>query len=260
MRAVSANDATRVVYTVIEGDKPAVVLLHGLAGSSREFLPTAEALVGRKVILIDLRGHGASTTLPIDTSREAFASDVVSVIWAEASEPVDLVGQSMGGHTAMMVAAARPDLVRRLVLLESNQGGGTVEEHTALGDFFRSWAVPFVDREAASVALGDGPLERAWIDDLEERADGLYPRFDANVMQSTVEAVATPRWTEWESVLAPTLVVYADGGMFSEEEKSEFVRRGGNVRRADLTNASHDAHLDAFEQWTRALITFIRVP
>lgn len=260
MRQVCAGDGTKIAYTVIEGDNPAVVLLHGLAGSSRELLPTAQALVGRRIILIDQRGHGASTTVPTDTSREAFVSDVVSVICAEASEPVDLVGQSIGGHTAMLVTASRPDRVRRLVLLESNQGGGTVEKHSALEDFFRSWDVPFVDRAAAAAALGDGPLHRAWVADLDERVDGLYPRFDANVMQATIEAVATPRWAEWESITVPTLVVYADGGMFTEEEKSEFVRRGRDVRRADLMNASHDAHLDAFDQWIHALASFICTP
>jgi hypothetical protein len=51
----------------------------------------------------------------------------------------------------------------------------------------------------------------------------------------------------------PTIVLYADGGMFSEEQKAEFVSRGRSVRRVDLTDASHDAHLDAFDQWISAL-------
>lgn len=256
-RRIVAGDGTMIAYTVVEGGQPAVVILHGLAGSSREFLPTARALIGRKVILVDQRGHGASTTVPIDTSREAFVSDVVHVIEAETSAPVDLVGQSMGAHTAMLAAAARPALVRRLVLLEGNEGGGTPEEHAAIGTFFRSWDTPFADRATAAAALGDGPLARAWVDDLEERADGLHPRFDADVMQAAIEAVAVPRWAEWQSVEAPTLVVYADGGMFSEEQKAEFVQRGRNVHRVDLRDASHDAHLDAIEQWTDALLDFI---
>ncbi|PZE33944.1 alpha/beta hydrolase [Curtobacterium sp. MCPF17_031] len=254
---VRADDGTTIVYTVFAGEGPTVVILHGLAGSSREFIPTAHALGGRRVILIDQRGHGRSTTRPADTSRGAFVTDVVRVIMAETSEPVDVVGQSMGAHTAMLVAAIRPDLVRRLVMLERNQGGGTAEEHTALRDYFRSWTVPFASRAAAAAALGDGPLERAWVDDLEKRTDGLHPRFDADVMQATIEAVEEPRWAEWEAVEVPVLVIYADGGMFSESEKSEFVRRGRNVEREDLSNASHDAHLDAFDQWIDALRRFI---
>lgn len=253
------SDGTTISYFVVDGAEPPVVILHGLAGSHREFIPTARELSGRRVILIDLRGHGRSTKVPVDTSREAFVRDVVSVIEAEATGPVDLVGQSMGAHTAMMVAADRPDLVRKLVMLEGNEGSGAPEEHVALGDFFRSWPLPFAGRAAALAVLGDGPLQRAWVDDLSEGQEGLYPRFDAGVMQATISAVATPRWTEWESIDAPALVIYADNGIFSEEQKAEFVRRGRNVQRVDLPNASHDAHLDAFEDWTRALTRFIGV-
>lgn len=254
---VVVADGSSISYTVFEGVEPAVVILHGLAGSSREFVPTAGALVGRRVILVDQRGHGRSTTRPSDTSRNAFVSDVVRVIAAETSEPVILVGQSMGAHTAMLLTAARPDLVRQLVMLEADQGGGSAHESAALGDYFRSWKVPFASRAEAAAALGDGPLARAWVEDLEERADGLHPRFDADVMQATIEAVGEPRWAEWERIELPVLVIYAGGGMFSEDQKSEFLRRGRNARRVDLIKASHDAHLDAFDQWIDTLLTFI---
>lgn len=256
-RQVKTADGTTISYTVLPGVEPTAVLLHGLAGSSRELIPTARALPGRRAILIDQRGHGFSTREPADTSREAFVGDVVTVIETETTSPVDLIGQSMGAHTAMLTAAWRPDLIRRLVLLEGNEGGGTADEHAAIGNFFRSWNVPFTHRQTALAALGDSPLAHAWVNDMDERPDGLYPRFDADVMQATITAVAQPRWTEWERVQAPTLAVYADGGMFTEEQKSAFVERGNDVTRVDLTGASHDAHLDAFDAWVEALTAFL---
>ena len=152
-----------------------------------------------------------------------------------------------------------PDLVERLVLLEGGVGSGEPEEHRALGDFFRSWPTPFVDRAAAHAFLGDGPLANAWVDDLEERSDGYVPRFDADVMVRTIEAVSTPRGAEWESIGAPVLVVYAENGMFTEEQKAEFVARAQNAIRVDLEGASHDAHLDAFDGWIAALRSFLPV-
>lgn len=246
-------------YAVADGAEPTVVILHGLAGSGREFERTARALAGRRVILIDQRGHGHSTRNPRDTSRDAFVSDAVRVIKAESPHPIDLVGQSMGAHTAMLLAAAHPRLVRRLVLLECDAGSGTPEEHAALGNYLRSWPAPFTDRSAAAIALGTGPLAQAWIADLEEHADGLYPRFDPDVMVATITEVATPRWNEWEQVAAPTLVLYAENGMFSEQQKKDFVARGGNATRIDLAGASHDAHLDAFDEWVAALTSFLEV-
>lgn len=254
------HDGTVISYVVLDGGAPDVVLLHGLAGSGREMLPTARALAGRRVLVVDQRGHGGSTRRPDDLSREAFVDDVVQVVLGECTGPVDLVGQSMGAHTAMLVAAARPDLVRRLVLLECHEGGSAGEERPdddALKTYFASWPVPFADRASARQVLGDGPLARAWVADLEERPDGLHPRFDAAVVGAVARTMSTPRRAEWASVEAPTLVVYADGGMFTEEQKRSFVAAGRRARRADLTGASHDAHLDAFDQWARALSTFL---
>lgn len=260
IREIHIEDGTAISYSVFDGANPALVILHGLAGSGREFIPTARAFSGKKVILIDQRGHGRSSRAPADTSRAAFVGDVVRVIEAESSGQVDLVGQSMGAHTGMLVAAARPDLVRKLVLLEANEGGGSAEESAALGDFFHSWEVPFATRAEARASLGAGPLVEAWASDLEERPGGLYPRFDPEVMVATMRSVADPRWEEWERVTAPTLVIYADGGMFTEEQKACFTSRGRNVTRVDLVGASHDAHLDAFEQWIDALTAFIVDP
>ena len=235
VREVTTNDGVSVSYLVVHGADPAVVSLHGLAGSSREFLPTAQALAGRRVVLIDQRGHGSSTLLGV----------------------VDLVGQSMGAHTAMLAAALRPDLVRQLVLLECDADGGTTDEAKAVGDYFRSWEVPYETRKSAQAALGNSPLSRAWAADLEERQDGLYPRFDPDVMTRTLTAVMCPRWDEWESITTPTLVVYAEHGMFTDKQKDQFIKRGRDVSRVDLAGASHDAHLDAFDQWIDALRGFL---
>ncbi len=149
-----------------------VVILHGLAGSAREFFATARALPEFRTVLIDLRGHGRSTRRPGDLSREAFTADVVRVIEAVVGTPVTLVGQSMGGHTAMLVAACRPDLVSRLVLLESGAGGGSETQNERLGDYFRSWPLPFSSMAAAREFLGTVPWRRhGWLTWSTDRTD-----------------------------------------------------------------------------------------
>lgn len=254
---IDVGSSVQINYFDSGGDGHAVVILHGLAGSAREFFPTAAALPGFRTILIDLRGHGRSTRRPDDLSRETFVDDVVHVIEAVVGNPVTLVGQSMGGHTAMLLAAARPDLVHQLVLLETGAGSGNHIQNEAMGEFFSSWPVPFANHAAAREFLGDGALAKAWADDLEERHDGLWPRFDPEVMVSAINEVSVPRWEEWESVLAPTLVVYGEHGMFTPGEKSEFALRGRNVQLHDLVGASHDAHLDAFDEWVSVLSSFL---
>lgn len=238
------------------GDGPPVLLLHGLAGSSRELSPTAEALSDSfRVLLMDQRGHGCSTRCPADVSRAAFVDDVVAVI--EQVVPAQgcmLVGQSMGAHTAFLVAATRPDLVERLVMLEGHVAGSdNPQEASALGRFFASWPTPFPDVPAARAHLGHDAIVDAWVEDLEVTADGLSPRFDADIMERTITAVHEPRWAEWESLLVPTLAVFAKDGMFSSAEKDELIRRRPATDRIDLAGGSHDAHLDAFDEWVAVL-------
>jgi pimeloyl-ACP methyl ester carboxylesterase len=237
------------------GRGPAVILLHGLAGSSRELLPTADALTDSfHVLLMDQRGHGRSTRRPADLSRQAFVNDVVAVIDQRLQgQQVTLVGQSMGAHTAFLTAAARPDLVSRLVMLEGHPGGGRPEEATELGDFLASWPTPFATAEEARRFLGDSQLSDAWIADLERIPAGLRPRFDADVMRVVLASVRQPRWTEWEALDVPTLAVFAEHGMFTKDHKTELFRRRPGTRGAELPDAGHDAHLDAFGAWIETL-------
>lgn len=250
-------DGTEISFEVFEGAEPAVVILHGLAGSGREFVPTAQALSGRKVVLVDQRGHGLSTRRPRDLSRAAFVSDVRAVIERVATSPVVLIGQSMGAHTAMLVASAHPELVARLILLEGNHGGDNPDNADKLGAYFSSWKTPYADPESALADIGASPIHHAWVADMDAQPDGLRPRFDADIMAESIRPLSLEHWTSWERVAAPTLVIYADGGMFTEAQKAEFVERNPFARRVDLAGASHDAHLDAFEQWIRAVVTFL---
>jgi pimeloyl-ACP methyl ester carboxylesterase len=204
---IERRDAT-IAVTDLGGHGPTVILLHGLAGSSRELLPTAQRLGGRfRVVLVDQRGHGRSTRRPADVSREAFVDDVVAVI--EQLVPggsVRLVGPSMGAHTAFLTACRRPGLVDQLVMLEAHvDGSNRPQEAQELGEFFASWPAPFADAAEARRFLGDTPLATAWIDDLEATPDGLRPRFDPDIMQATIAAVHAPRWSEWESLATPTV-------------------------------------------------------
>jgi len=238
-----------------------VVIVHGLAGSSAEFAPTAAALGGHRVLRIDARGHGRSTRFPADVSRAAHVSDVVAVIEHLVGRPVALIGQSMGGHTALLVAAERPELVERLVLLEAGVGGdGDSSSRSAMSDFLHSWPTPFRSEDEARAFLGESALAAAWVADLEMRRGGLWPRFDPDVMVQTIAHVdAATRWDAWERVMVPTLAVFASGGMFDERAKRALIARGHDVLRADI-DGSHDAHLDAFDDWMRVVEPFLHLP
>jgi pimeloyl-ACP methyl ester carboxylesterase len=88
-------------------------MLHGLAGHAGEWTETASWLTGGyHPFGLDARGHGRSERLPDDVSPAAQVADVAFVIEQLALGPVVLVGQSLGGLTALLVAARHPELVR----------------------------------------------------------------------------------------------------------------------------------------------------
>jgi pimeloyl-ACP methyl ester carboxylesterase len=247
-----------VVLSALEtdGDGRAVILLPGLAGGAEEFRATAAALPSdRHVIALDQRGHGHSTRRPADVSRTAYVDDVIAVIETLDDEPVDLVGQSMGAHTALLVAARRPDLIRRLVLLEGGVGGDGANGYPArLGQWFASWPVPFPDRDSAVTFLGSTATARAWAQDLEARGDGYWPRFDPDILESAIQAVADQaRWSEWGQVTAPTLLVLAERSAIDPDEVQRMRAARPEAGHVVVPGSGHDVHLDQPEQWAAIL-------
>ncbi len=97
--------------------QPAVVIVHGLFGSARNWGVIAKRLsAGRPVITLDLRNHGESPHLPGHSYLD-LANDLANEI-VEIGAPVDVIGHSMGGKTAMVLALQNPALVNRLVVAD----------------------------------------------------------------------------------------------------------------------------------------------
>lgn len=121
------RDGVRLACRDWGGPGQPIVLLHGLAGHVGEWDVPARSLSSRyRVVAVDQRGHGASERHPQDVSRAAYVADVITVVDQLALQRPVLVGQSLGGHTAMLTAAAHPGLVRALVLVEAGSGGRTL--------------------------------------------------------------------------------------------------------------------------------------
>ena len=92
--------------------------MHSLFGSASNFRGPAQQLSKqREVVLADLRNHGASPW-DDDVSFSAAAEDVAELIDSLGVPSVSLVGHSLGGKVAMLVALRRPALVERLCVVD----------------------------------------------------------------------------------------------------------------------------------------------
>ncbi len=98
-------------------DAPPLLIAHGLFGSARNWNVITKRLSDRgQVISVDMRNHGES---PREAAQdyEGMAEDLAEVIDSHGGK-ADVLGHSMGGKAAMMLALTRPELIRKLVVAD----------------------------------------------------------------------------------------------------------------------------------------------
>jgi pimeloyl-ACP methyl ester carboxylesterase len=135
------------------------VLAHGLASNSRIWDDVAARLIERHhVVALDQRGHGLSDRPADGFTFDRMVSDLAGVIEATGLDRPTLVGHSWGGNVVLAFAAAYPDRVRGLVLVD----GGFIELSALPG---RTW-------EQVRVDMAPPDLTHLTFSELLERARG----------------------------------------------------------------------------------------
>ncbi|QNS02413.1 alpha/beta fold hydrolase [Streptomyces xanthii] len=201
---------------------PPLLLLHALGEDSRDWAGVAPALARtHRVHALDLRGHGR-TEWPGTYSVEAMRDDVLGHLDALGLDRVDVVGHSMGGVVAALLAMHRPARVRRLVLED----------------------VPLLrPREPKPATRPDGELSFDWAVVAAVRAQLDHP---------------DPAWAQGlRNITAPTLAVA--GGPAShvpQEDIAELVRRVPDARLVTIP-AGHLVHHARPQEFLAAVLPFL---
>ena len=109
------------MYYEVHGSGDPVVLLHG---GFMTITNNWDGWIGelsrtRKVIAVEMQGHGRTADIPREFSNENNADDVAALLRYLKIPRADLIGYSMGGGVAMQVAVRHPDQVRRVVVISS---------------------------------------------------------------------------------------------------------------------------------------------
>ncbi|MCM0677869.1 alpha/beta hydrolase [Micromonospora phytophila] len=168
--ATVGPDGARLRWVEVAGGEPARVYLHGLgAASAAYFVPAATRpeLAGHRSLFVDLLGHGLSDRpADLDYTLEDHAAALATALDRAGVRRADVVGHSMGGAVAIVLAHRRPDLVGRLVLVEANlerspapkAGGSGIDAYTE-SEFLAGGLAETLDRVgprwAATMRLAD---------------------------------------------------------------------------------------------------------
>lgn len=214
-----------------EDDPAPIVLVHGLGYARWGWEPVVDRLAeGRRVLLLDNRGIGASDVPVGPYTAAEMAGDVLAVVEAAGLHRVQLVGASLGGMIAQEVARQRPDLVDRLVLVCTTPGGEVAHPLPAATlDLIAR--MPSMDpgdalRAAVDNALGDvsGPARRDLVDRIV--AHRLAEPQDPAGWQAQAHAGTTHALGEQVATIAcPTLVLHGDADAVVDVRNAEVLGR-----------------------------------
>jgi 3-oxoadipate enol-lactonase len=222
-RLIQLPDGTRLGFDISgPTDAPVIVLLHALGEQASSWDGVRPRLEARfRVVSLNLRGHGDSDW-PGAYSFELMRDDVVAFLHQLDFTEVTLIGHSMGGVVALLVAVSLPDRVSRLVMED------------VVPPFPRTRAMP-------------------------ERPDGHLP-FDWDVVPAISRQVNDPdrrHWPALAKVSVPTLLV--GGGPSSHipqsllAEATELLPDGSLV----TIGGGHFVHVARPEEFTGAVLAWI---
>jgi pimeloyl-ACP methyl ester carboxylesterase len=214
---------------------PAAVLLHGGSSSAATWDRLAAALTaaGHLVIAADLRGHGGSARTR-DYPLHGYSDDIRGLMDALGIGSAALVGHSLGGYAATVVAEREPDRVSRLVLEEPG--------------------MPARDTESSHGLSGPRFLLPALA--------GLVARrgYDRRAVTSAVRQLRMPDPAWWDGlplITAPTLLI--SGGPASHIPPRQLAEAAGFIPRSRIVTiaAGHRVHSLRPEQFLAAVMPFL---
>ena len=248
-----AVDGLRQLSGLRWGDaEPELVLLHGGAQNAHTFDTVALAMQ-RPLAALDLPGHGHSDASPYPASAIAsHATDVARAIEQLTSGARPLVGMSLGGLTALLVAHQRPDLVASLVLIDITPGVNAdkarhitdfVNGPTSFADFDELLERTVEHNPTRSVSS----LRRGILHNALPRTDGTWVwRHQQHPRSELTAPDAGDLWTKLSELSMPVTLLraMAAGSVVDDGDEAEFLKRLPGATVVHVNNAGHSIQGD----------------
>lgn len=244
-------------YTRTGGNKPPLILLHGLMTNGSCWTNLALTLEKEyDVIMPDARGHGKSGVPEYGYQYIDHANDVAGLISALGLPPLVLLGHSMGGMTAAVVASRKPNLLHGLILADP------------------TFLSPKVQHEVheSDVADQHRKILKMSLDEIVAEAQGRHPNrsletlelFARARLQTSIKAfdVLTPPNPDYKQLVkkidVPSLLIYGDTGVVSADVAEELQHFNSRFKVEQIREAGHALHLDQPERFSTVVKSFLR--
>lgn len=271
------TDAVEINFAEGPNNGVPLVLLHGGSSRWQWWKWVIDALAERThVFAPDLRGHGRSTWTPGHYRLFDYAADIESLLEAVVRVPAVLLGHSLGGAVALIVAAERPDLVSCVI-----NEDGPLSADSARQAILPTRPTLLSMRELAGSTLPPGQLKQR-VADLPTEHDGQIVRFRDLVPEEEVAwAAETLRQHDPamldaviefeemhagydESVLqrieCPVVIFRADpdrGSAITRESLQRALNVLSDARSITFTGSGHSIHIEASDRFVEEVLSAI---
>ena len=241
-------------------DRPPLIIAHGLFGSARNWGVIARRLADRRdVIAVDMRNHGLSPRAP-SQSYPDMAADLADVIRTR-NEPVDLLGHSMGGKTAMQLALTGGTLLRRVVVADiapvaySHDQSAHIHAMRAL-DLTNLTSRAEADRRLTAT-IPDPSLRAFFLQSLDLKTQPPHWRLNLDVLQAEMAKIVG--WPGTQGVFDhPTLFLAGSDSQYVLPGYRDQIRAlFPKARFARLIGAGHWLHADNPREFEETVRTFL---
>lgn len=253
--------ALTLAYTE-HGKGAPLVILHGLFGSARNWQAIAKRLApAYRVYALDLRNHGDSPWSQA-MSYADMADDVRGFIEGEGLERPALLGHSMGGKAAMVLALARPALVRALIVIDI---APVAYPHSFLPYVQAMQGVDLASIErrgqvetALAQRIADAGIRQFLLQNLRYREGRYAWRLNLEALTSNMpELLDFPR-VDAGAYDGPTLFVHGGRSTYVRPEHRQPIRQlFPQAKLHELADAGHWLHVDQPQAFTDTVRGFL---
>lgn len=260
-----ATNGITMFYWRSGGDKPPLVLAHGLTDNGRCWLPVAEVLAADyDVFMFDARGHGRSSAPEQGYSNADHAADYAGAIAALGLSRPAMLGHSMGAATAAQLAASYPKSVS-CILLEDPPWRTDLQEIPA--EQRQANAAQWRSDALARKAFGYRELLEQIRREQPTWAPGEYePWVEAKLELSPrvldyVSAPSTPWLTLVPQIQCPALLLIGDverRAIVSAESAAEIAGLNNKFQVVHIPGAGHSIRREQFEPYVQAVRAFLQ--
>jgi len=232
------------------GDRPTLILIHALGTDGTLWRPQLDAVHRiRRVVNVDLPGHGLSTARPGPYTIEELGRDLLDVAAACGAPSFDVCGISLGGLVALWLASNAPEAVSTLIV--SNTAARIGSE--------RLWSERIEAVERGGLEAVRGPvISRFFAPGFENRDPGAFESI--NKVFAAVDPVGyigccavlrdTDLGAEVASIACPTLVIGGTLDVATPPEQSIWLhQRIAGSRIEVIPGAAHLSNLDEPDQF-----------